>query len=152
MGPKPQKCPKWLGAGAKGVLTSWRDGLPRVSCTSATLFRTSANLSCTSATGFWSTCTKTPCAPSPNHFFEVSDPCSRHSGSQKSTPDPDTYEKYRDTPPISIALLLQKYALLLAESSTKNHQFVSRYVSGSAPPQHFPETISWTLFRCSLRG
>ena len=34
-----------------------------------------------------------------------------------STPDPDTVEKYRDTPPISIAILLQKYALLLAESS-----------------------------------
>ena len=33
-----------------------------------------------------------------------------------STPDPDTFEKYRCTPPISIAILLQKYALLLAES------------------------------------
>ena len=28
-----------------------------------------------------------------------------------------TYEKYRDTPPISIAILLQKHALLLAKSS-----------------------------------
>ena len=37
----------------------------------------------------------------------------------KSTPDPDAFEEYRDTPPISIAaVLLQKYALLLAESST----------------------------------
>ena len=37
----------------------------------------------------------------------------------KSTPYPDTCEKYRDTPPISIAILgnVQKYALLLAESS-----------------------------------
>ena len=34
-----------------------------------------------------------------------------------STPDPDTFEKYRGTPPISIAILLQKYTLLLAESS-----------------------------------
>ena len=34
-----------------------------------------------------------------------------------STPDPDTFEKYCDAPPISIAILLQKYALLLAESS-----------------------------------
>ena len=34
----------------------------------------------------------------------------------KSTPDPDTFEKYRDTPPTSIAILLQKYALFLAES------------------------------------
>ena len=33
------------------------------------------------------------------------------------TPDPDTFEKYRDTPPISSAILWQKYALLLAESS-----------------------------------
>ena len=32
-------------------------------------------------------------------------------------PDLDTFEKCRDTPPISIAILLQKYALLLAESS-----------------------------------
>ena len=35
----------------------------------------------------------------------------------KSTPDPDTFEKYRNTPPISIAILLQEYALLLAGSS-----------------------------------
>ena len=34
-----------------------------------------------------------------------------------STPDPDTCEKYRDTPPICIAIFWQKYALLLAESS-----------------------------------
>ena len=34
-----------------------------------------------------------------------------------SIPDPDILEKYRDTPPISIAILLQKYALPLAESS-----------------------------------
>ena len=34
----------------------------------------------------------------------------------RSTPYPETFEKYRDTPPISIAILLQKYALLLAES------------------------------------
>ena len=49
-----------------------------------------------------------------------------------------TFEKYRDTPPISIAILLHKYALLLAESSiyTTNlyHDmppFVSRYVCRS---------------------
>ena len=35
----------------------------------------------------------------------------------KLTPDPDTFEKFRDTPPISIAILLQKFALLLPESS-----------------------------------
>ena len=28
-----------------------------------------------------------------------------------STPDPNTFEKYRDTPAISIAILLQRYAL-----------------------------------------
>ena len=38
-------------------------------------------------------------------------------GRVKSTPDPDTLEKFHDTPPISIAILLQKYALLLAQSS-----------------------------------
>ena len=31
----------------------------------------------------------------------------------KWTPDPDTFEKYRDTPPVSFAILWQKYALLL---------------------------------------
>ena len=36
----------------------------------------------------------------------------------KSAPDPDTFQKYRDTPPTSIAILLHMYALLLAESST----------------------------------
>ena len=85
-GPQPQKGPKWLGEGAKGVLTSSRDGLPRVSRTSATLFCANATLSWTSATGFWPTCTKTPFAPSPLlttlGTFEVLDPCSRHSGSQ----------------------------------------------------------------------
>ena len=35
----------------------------------------------------------------------------------ESTLDPDTFEKYCYTPPISIAILLQKYALLSAESS-----------------------------------
>ena len=55
--------------GAKGVLTGWRDGLPRVSCTSAAL-------SCTSATGFWFTCAKTPFAPSPN----LGKPPARHRG------------------------------------------------------------------------
>ena len=35
----------------------------------------------------------------------------------KWSPDPDTFEKYRDAPPISIAMLLQKYPPLLAESS-----------------------------------
>ena len=29
-----------------------------------------------------------------------------------STPDPDTFEKYRDTPPICITILLQKYTIL----------------------------------------
>ena len=35
----------------------------------------------------------------------------------KSTPDRDTFEKCRDTPPTSVAIILQKSALLLAESS-----------------------------------
>ena len=52
----------------------------------------------------------------------------------KSTLHPDTLEKYRATPPISIAMLFQKYVLLLAENSiyTTNlyhdirHPFASR--------------------------
>ena len=59
-GPKLQNSPKWLGEGAKGVLANCRKGLPRASCTSATLFCTSATLFCTSLTGFLSTYTKTP--------------------------------------------------------------------------------------------
>ena len=37
----------------------------------------------------------------------------------KSTPDPNTFGKHRDTPPVSVVMLLQKYVLLLAESSRK---------------------------------
>ena len=64
----PHNCPKWLREGAEGVLASWRKGLPRLSCTTTTLFGTNATLFCTSATGLWSPYTKTPFAPSPNHF------------------------------------------------------------------------------------
>ena len=35
----------------------------------------------------------------------------------KSTPDPNIFGNHRDAPPTSIAILLQNYALLLAESS-----------------------------------
>ena len=52
----------------------------------------------------------------------------------QSTPDPDTFEKYRDTPPISIAILLQKYALFWQKvvytppiCITIRLPFVSRY-------------------------
>ena len=59
--------------------------------------------------------TKTPPQISPSNFttrfWVVAGP--RFS----STLDPDTFEKYRDTSPLSIAILSQKYALLLAESS-----------------------------------
>ena len=84
---KKSHCPKWLGEGAKCVLTSWRDGLPRVFCTSAAL-----------------SCTPPPPVQqpfglhAPKHLlhpllstlgtFEVSNPCSCswHSGSQDLTP------------------------------------------------------------------
>ena len=64
---------------------------------------------------------------------------SRSFSSHKSLTDPDTLENYRDTPPISSAMLLQKYALLLAESSiytppicvTIRLPFVSRYICKS---------------------
>ena len=35
----------------------------------------------------------------------------------KSTTDPDTSEKYHETPPISIVILLQQYAPFWAEGS-----------------------------------
>ena len=38
----------------------------------------------------------------------------------KSTPDPDTSEKCHDAPPIPMAILLQKYALPLAESGIQS--------------------------------
>ena len=53
-GSETSKVSKVVGEGAKGVLTSWGGGLPRVSCTSAALSCTSATLSCTSATVGWS--------------------------------------------------------------------------------------------------
>ena len=43
-----------------------------------------------------------------------------------STPDPDTFEKYRDTPPISI---LAKVCPPLGRKYYIHHQFVSRYAS-----------------------
>ena len=78
----------------------------------------------------------------------------------QSTPDPDTFEKYRDTPPISIAIFGQKYALLLADSSiytinlyhdtasiciTIQLPFVSRYFAGVLGPG-----VVGTLPICSL--
>ena len=79
-GRKPQNCPKWLGAGAKGVLASWREGLPRVSCTRATLFCTSATLFRTSATGLGPHTPKHLLHPLLTTLgnFEVSGICSRH--------------------------------------------------------------------------
>ena len=51
-------------------------------------------------------------------WFGSASVCAWNLRRVKLTPDPDTFEKYRDTPSISIAiLLLQEYALLLAESS-----------------------------------
>ena len=49
----------------------------------------------------------------------------------ESTPDSDTFEKYNDIRPISIAMLLQKHALLLAESSVYS---TSLYYD--MPPSH----------------
>ena len=47
----------------------------------------------------------------------------------ESTPDPDTFEKYRDTPPTSIAILFAKVCPPLGRKLYILHQFVSRYVS-----------------------
>ena len=70
-GSETSKCPNWLGEGATGVVTSWKRGLLRVSCTSATASLAQVQQA------FGSACTKTPLGT-----FEVSDPCSRRSGSQ----------------------------------------------------------------------
>ena len=80
-GPKPRRCPKWIGMGAEGVLTHWRDGLPRVSCTNATT-------TCTSATLFFAHVQQAFGPHAPKQLlhpllttlgtFEVSDPCSKH--------------------------------------------------------------------------
>ena len=70
-GPKPQKCPRWLGEGAKGVLDPRSKGLPRVFCTTKTLFCTGATLFRTSARGLWRPWPKRPFAPSPNLQGEI---------------------------------------------------------------------------------
>ena len=65
----------------KGVLTSWRDGLLRVSCTSAILFCTSATLSYTPVQQVLrSHAPRHPLHPllATLGTFEISDPCSRH--------------------------------------------------------------------------
>ena len=57
-------------------------------------------------------------------------------------PDPDTFERHRDTPPISIAMLLRKYALFLAERSihTSNlYRDASSEVLGSGGHWDIPE-------------
>ena len=81
-GPKPQKCPKSLGEGAKGGLDPGSKGLPIVFCTTQTLFCTGATLFCTSARGLCSLSPKDLLHPLLTTLvtFEVSDPCSRHSG------------------------------------------------------------------------
>ena len=83
-GPKPRKCRKWLGEGPKGLSDPGSKGLPRVFCTTQTLFCTGATLFCTSARGLCSLGPKDLLHPLLTTFgtFEVSDPCSRHSGSQ----------------------------------------------------------------------
>ena len=51
----------------------------------------------------------------------------------ESTLDLDAFEKYSDTPPISIAILLQKYALLVQEAA----QYLPKGCSRKMPPS-FP--------------
>ena len=68
----------------------------------------------------------------------------------KSTPDPDAFQKYRDTPPISIAILLQKYALRLAESST----YTVNLYHDTAPflSRCFRRSISWGRWNTPKAG
>ena len=83
-GPKPQKCPKSLGEGAKGLLGLWRQSplalvQKRVAPVQNRVWVVQKTLGRPLLLG-----SKTPFAPSPNHFghFGVSGPCSRHLGSQ----------------------------------------------------------------------
>ena len=75
--PQPQKCPKWLGEGAKGVLDPGRKGLPRVFCTVQLSFAPVQEDFCTLGP-------KDLLHPLLTTLgtFEVSGRCSRHSGSQ----------------------------------------------------------------------
>ena len=66
-----QTCLEWSWEGAEVVLSSWSNGLPRVSGANAALFCTRATLLCTSARGCWSTCTKPAFARYPNHFGRI---------------------------------------------------------------------------------
>ena len=59
------------------------------------------------------------------------------------TPDPDTLKRYRDTPPISIAIFLQKYGFLLAESSI----YTTHVYHDTAPI-----CIAMLLQKCSAQG
>ena len=74
--PKRDSLQKWLGEGAKGLFDSfgpsWSKGLPRVFCTTQTLFCTGATPFRTSARGLLLAGSKRPFAPSPNHFRELS--------------------------------------------------------------------------------
>ena len=89
-------------------------------------------------------------------------PENRFPDNQESRIDPDTFENYRDTPPISIAMLLQKYALLLAESSiyatNLYHDAPTRYFCRSirvrgrwATPKIGPEIVI-NLSRAHAQG
>ena len=68
--------PKWLGEGAKGPLGQGSKSLKKGSCTTKTLFCTSATQHFTGAKGIgpgnWPDCTQRPFAPSPNHFGAIS--------------------------------------------------------------------------------
>ena len=92
---------KWLGEGAKGVLDPGGKGLPRVFCTTQTLFCTGATLFCTSARRLWRPGSKTPFAPSPNDFWEISifGPSPRTLGSQPSALSPEAHRGRCGTEP-----------------------------------------------------
>ena len=59
---------KWLGEGAKGILSPGSKSLPRVFCTIRNPFCTGATPFCTGASPFSLPGLKRPFAPSPNHF------------------------------------------------------------------------------------
>ena len=68
-----------------------------------------------------------------------------------STPDPDTFEKHRDTPSISFAILLHKYAHILAESSvyTTNFQEAAQYLPKGRSRRMPPSVLHFNGVVCS---
>ena len=126
--PKRESLQKWLGEGAKVFLTllgPGSKGLPRVFCTTQTLFCTAATPFRTSARGLLLAGSKRPFAPSPNHFRELSLfgqrllPASLETQDPDSTPNSEEFEKPQ---PLLVSEKVLQYTSTLY-SSTPPHLY-----------------------------